>query len=77
MVRPKKSLFEKMSGVGRFIIGEYVTAKAIHILHLSECARCYGSDNITKRLVGLVVTNVNIPTDNVLKDNIHSNELAK
>ena len=54
-----------------------VTAKAIHILHLSECARCYGSDKKTKRLVGLVVTNVNIPTATVSKDNIHSNELAK
>ena len=58
----KKSLFEKMSDVGRFIIGECVTAKAIHVLHLSECACRYGSDNKTKRLVGLVVTNVNIPT---------------
>ena len=58
----KKSLFEKMSDVGRFLIGECVTAKAIHTLHLSECARRYGSDKKTKRLVGLVVTNVNIPT---------------
>ena len=58
----KKSLFEKMGDVGRFVIGECVTAKAIHVLHLSECARCYGSDKKTKRLVGLVVTNVNIPT---------------
>ena len=51
-----------MSDVGRFIIGECVTAKAIHVLHLSECARRYVSDKKTKRLVGLVVTNVNIPT---------------
>ena len=58
----KKSLFEKMSNVGRFIIGECVTTKAIHVLHLSECACRYGSDKKTKRLVGLVVTNVNIPT---------------
>ena len=29
---------------------------------LSECARRYGSDKKTKRLVGLVVKNVNIPT---------------
>ena len=57
-----KSLFEEMSDVGRFSIGECVMAKAIHILHLSECARCYGSDKKTKRLVGLVITNVNIPT---------------
>ena len=63
-VRSKKSLFEKMGGVGRFVIGEYVMAKAIHVLHLSECTRCYGSDKKTKRLVGLVVTNVNIPTSN-------------
>ena len=58
----KKSLFEKMSDVGRFIIGECVTVISIHALHLSECSRCYGSDKKTKRLVGLVVTNVNIPT---------------
>ena len=58
----KKSIFEKMSDVRQFIIGECVTAKAIHVLHLSECARRYGSDKKTKRLVGLVVTNVNIPT---------------
>ena len=58
----EKSLFEKMSDVGRFVIGECVTAKAIHVLHLSECARRYGSDKKRKRLVGLVVTNVNIPT---------------
>ena len=51
-----------MSYVGRFRIGECVTAKAIHVLHLSECARRYGSDKKTKQLVGLVVTNVNIPT---------------
>ena len=61
-VRSKKSLFEKMSDVGRFVIGECVTAKAIHVLHLSECARSYGSDKKTKRLVGLVVTNINITT---------------
>ena len=58
----KKSLFEKIGDVGRFIIEEYVTAKAIHVLHLSECARCYGSDKKTKWLVGLVVTSVNIHT---------------
>ena len=51
-----------MSDVGQFVIGECVTAMAIHVLHLSECARRYGSDKKTKRLVGLVVTNVNIPT---------------
>ena len=61
-VRSKKSLFEKMSDVSRFIIGECVTAKAIHVLHLSECARCYGSDKKTMRLDGLVITNVNITT---------------
>ena len=58
----KKPLFEKMSDVSRFVIGECVTAKAIHVLHLSECARRYGSDKKTKQLVGLVVTDVNIPT---------------
>ena len=58
----KKSLFKKMGDVGRFVIGECVTAKAIHVLHFSECARFYGSDKKTKRLVGLVVTNLNIPT---------------
>ena len=58
----RKSLFEKMGDVGRFVIGECVTAKAIHVLHLSECARRHGSDKKTKRLVGLVVINVNIPT---------------
>ena len=58
----KKTLFEKRGDVGRFLIGKCVTAKVIHVLHLSECARRYGSDNKTKRLVGLVVTNVNIPT---------------
>ena len=51
-----------MGNVGRFVIGGCVTAKAIHVLHLSECARRYGSDKKTKRLVGLVVKNVNIPT---------------
>ena len=61
-VRSRKSLFEKTSAVGRFVIGECVTAKAIHVFHFSECTRCYGSDKKTKRLVGLVVTNVNIPT---------------
>ena len=58
----KKPLFEKMGDVGRIVIGECVTAKAIHVLHLSECARRYGSDKKTKQLVGLVVTNGNIPT---------------
>ena len=58
----EKTLFEKMSNVGRCIIGECVTAKAIHVTHLSECARRYGSDKKTKGLVGLVVTNVNILT---------------
>ena len=58
----KKSLCEKMSGVGRFIIGKFVTAKSIHVLHLSEFARHYGSDKKTKMLDGLVITNVNIPT---------------
>ena len=58
----KKSLFEKRGDVGRFLIGECVTAKAIHVLHLLECASHYGSDKKTKWLVGLVVTNVNIPT---------------
>ena len=58
----RKSLFEKMSDVGRFVIGKCVTARAIHVLHLSECARSYGSDKKTNRLVGLVVKNVNIPT---------------
>ena len=58
----KKSLFEKMSDVSQFIIGECVTAKAIHVLHISGCARRYVSDKKTKRLVGLVVKNVNIPT---------------
>ena len=58
----KKSLFEKMSDVSRFVIGECVTAKAIHVLHISEFSRRYGSDKKTKQLVGLVVINVNIPT---------------
>ena len=61
-VRRKKSLFEKMGDVGRFVLGECVTAKAIHVLRLLECARRYDSDKKTKRVVGLVVTNVNIPT---------------
>ena len=51
-----------MGNVGRFVIVECVTAKAIHVLHLSECARHHGSDKKTKRLVGLVVKNVNTPT---------------
>ena len=55
-----------MGDVGRFVIGECVTAKAIHVLHLSECVCCCISDKKTKRLVGLVVTNVNIPTSTVL-----------
>ena len=51
-----------MSDIGRFLIGECVTVKAIHVLRLSACARRYGSDKKTKRLAGLAVTNVNIPT---------------
>ena len=51
-----------MSHVGPFIIGEFVTEKAIHVLHLSECARCYGIGGKTKRLDSLVITNVNKPT---------------
>ena len=58
----EESLSKKMSDVSQFIVGECVTTKAIHVLHLSECARRYGSDKKTKRLFGLVVTNVNIPT---------------
>ena len=58
----KNHFFEKMGDVGRFVIGECVTAKAMHVLHFSECSRRYGSDKKTKRLVGLVVTNVNIHT---------------
>ena len=58
----KKSFMEKMSHVGRFIIGKFVTAKVIHVLHLSECACRYGSGKKTKRLHGLVITNVNKPT---------------
>ena len=61
-VRSKKPPCDKMSGVGQFIIGKCVMAKAIHVLHLSERARCYGTDKKTKGLVGLVVKNVNIPT---------------
>ena len=60
----KKSFCEKMIDVGRFIIGEFVTAKAIHVLHLSECARRYGSGEKTKRLDGLVIKNVNETTAN-------------
>ena len=60
----KKSFSEKMSHVGRFIIGEFVTAEAIHVLHLSECARHYGSGGKTKRLDSLVITNVNKPNAN-------------
>ena len=51
-----------MSDVSRFIIGEFVTAKAIHVLRISECSRRYGSDKKMKRLDGLVITNVNKPT---------------
>ena len=61
-VRRKNHFFDKMSNVGRFVIGECVTVKVIHFLHLSEFTRRYDSDKKTKRLVGLVVTNVNIPT---------------
>ena len=61
-VRSKKSLFEKMGDVGRFVIGECITATATNVLHHSECARRYGSDKKTKRLVFLGVTNVNIHT---------------
>ena len=58
----KESLFEKMGDVGQFVIGECVTTRAIQVLHLSEFACRYGSDKKTNRLVGLVVTNANIPT---------------
>ena len=58
----KNHFFEIMGDVGRFVIGDCVTAKAIYVLHLSECALRYGSNKKTNRLVGLVVTNVNIPT---------------
>ena len=58
----KTSFLEKMSHVGRFIIREFGTAKAIPVLHLSEYARCYGSGKKTNRLDGLVIINVNKPT---------------
>ena len=51
-----------MSDVGPFVISEFITAKEIHVLHLSKCARRYGSDKKTKRLDGLVIKNVNKPT---------------
>ena len=48
----KKSPFEKMGDVGRFVIGECVTAKAIHVLHLSECARSYGNNSTFSEIEG-------------------------
>ena len=51
-----------MIHVGLFIISKFVTVKAIHVLHLSECSHRYGSGGETKMLDGLIIKNVNKPT---------------
>ena len=48
-----------MSTVERFPNGSYCTAKAIHVMHLSECARRYGSEKKTKLLNGEVISTRN------------------
>jgi hypothetical protein len=45
----------------RLEIGGKVTAKACHVVHLSECARRYGANKHTKRLVGTVVDVMTTP----------------
>jgi hypothetical protein len=52
-----------MSTAERFPIGSYCTAKAIHVLHLSECTRRYGSEKKTKVLSGEVIETRNNPTE--------------
>ena len=52
-----------MSTAERFPIGSYCTAKAIHVMHLSECARRYGSEKKTKMLNGEVVNTRNKCTE--------------
>ena len=52
-----------MSTAERFPIGSYCTAKAIHVMHLSECARRYGSEKKTKMLNGEVINTRNKRTE--------------
>lgn len=54
---PSKS--SKMSGIGSYIIGEFVTTKAIHILYLPEYNCRYDSKKKTMTLDDLVCGNVN------------------
>ena len=49
----------EMSTAERFPNGSYCTAKAIHVLHLSECARRYGSEKKSKMLNGEVLAMTN------------------
>ena len=61
-VRRKKSLFRE-NGRCRLICNCRMRyAQSNTCPPPSECSRRYGSDKKTKQLVGLVVTNVNIPT---------------
>ena len=39
----KNEFWSSMSGAGRYKIGSYVTSKKLHLVHLSECVRRYGS----------------------------------
>ena len=52
-----------MSAAERFPIGSYCTTKAIHVMHLSECVRRYGSEKKTKMLNGEVVNTRNKRTE--------------
>jgi hypothetical protein len=53
-------------GDSRRKIGAQVTAKACHVVHLSECARQYGALRTTKVVVGTVVdvSNTKKPPNN-------------
>ena len=51
-----------MISVGRYKKVSYVSSKSLNAAHLSECARCYGSEKNTKTLDGEVLPNLNKPT---------------
>ena len=52
-----------MRGAGCYIIGELISAKVVDVLSVSECACHYGSKKKTKTLNGLVIGNINKPTN--------------
>ena len=52
-----------MSAAKRFPIGSFCIVRAFHVLHLSECARCYGSEKNKKMLDGEVMDMINKHTE--------------